>query len=234
MVKNYLVSAVRPVTSGWHMEKNQDLYENYQKMYDISLASFRKFVSEPFEAICWQEPVRDNEEYTVKNWQEIRDLWHQEPCNIFWAGADTIMLRPTSIFGDRFKEYRLFNYTDPRRCRDFADYYNNDLQYFPYTMPESVWSLGDDLWKHLEGHPQRNWGFDQLRNNHMFWSQDIPDDDRCHPELAYQCLGRPPNMITDQWNGIRADQAHIWHFHGSRSSGLILSIMQHLAKELQL
>lgn len=234
MVKNYLVSAVRPVRSGWHLEHSHDLYSNYQKMYEISLASFRKFVAEPFESVCWQDPVQDNEQYTIENWRAIKDLWHSEPCNIFWAGADTIMIQPTEIFTDRFPEYRLFNYTDPRRCAEFDHYFNNDLQYFPHTMSPEIWDLGDRLWQGLDQHPQRNWGFDQLRNNHMFWSQQIPDWDRCHPKLAYQCLGRAPNSVTDQWNGVRANEAHIWHFHGSRSSQLIVNIMQKLAEELAL
>jgi hypothetical protein len=30
MVKNYLVGAVRKITNGWHLEKNQDLYKAYR------------------------------------------------------------------------------------------------------------------------------------------------------------------------------------------------------------
>lgn len=234
MVKNYLVSAVRPIKSGWHIEKNKNLYENYQKMYSMSLASFRKFTIQPFESICWTESVEDNEQYTVENWKEIRDLWRREPCNIFWAGADTLMIQPTSIFTDRFQQYRLFNYTDPKSCAGFPHYFNNDIQYFPHTMSQEILDLGDKLWEALADHPQRNWGFDQLRNNQMFWSQDIPESDRAHPKLAYQCLGMAPNMLTDQWNGVLMGQSHILHFHGSRNSSKIVDIMQALCQNLEI
>ena len=163
-VKNYLVSAVRPIRNGWHIEKNQDLYKNYQAMYDLSLTSFRKFVKEPFEAICFTDPVDDNDNYTLENWKAIKELWHREPCNIFWAGADTFMTQPTSLFSDKFKEYRLFNYTDPKSHREFTHYFNDDVQYYPHTMSEETWELGEKYWEQREEHPDRHWGFDQLRH----------------------------------------------------------------------
>lgn len=230
MVKNYLVSAVRPITNGWHLESSRDLYKAYQEMYKMSLASFRHFCQEPFEVICWTDEVRDNEQYTLENWREIRELWHREPCNIFWAGADTLMTRPTSVFGNRFQEYRLFNYTDPKTSGEFEHYYNNDVQYFPHTMRPAIWELGDRLWEGLSTHPDRNWGYDQIRNNVMFWTQPIADSDRCHPEMAYQCLGLPPSAFTDQWNRIPFELAHILHFHGSRGSQRIIEIMQRLCE----
>ncbi len=232
MVKNYLVSAVRKITTGWHLETNQDLYQAYQRMYEMSLASFRHFCQEPFEAICWTDEVRDNEQYTIENWRAIKELWHREPCNIFWAGADTIMLRPTSVFNDRWKEYRMFNYTDPKSYKEFPHYFNNDIQYFPHTMKPAIWELGERLWQGIEQHPDRNWGFDQQRNNIMSWTQPIPDQDRCHPEMAYQCLGGPPTPRTDAWNGISASQAHILHFHGSRGSARIIQTMEAFCQAL--
>ena len=154
MVKNYLVSAVRPIRNGWMDADSTQLYKDYREMYDISLASFQRFVKEPFESVLWEDPVDDNESYTKSNWKEIKNLWHQEPCNIFWAGADTLMLRPTSLFSDQFQEYRLFNHTDPREIHG-RPYYNNDLQYYPHTMSEDVWKHGDDLWAQCETHPDK-------------------------------------------------------------------------------
>lgn len=234
MVKNYLVSAVRPISNGWHLESSRDLYKAYQRMYEMSLASWHHFCQEPFEAVCWTDEVRDNEHYTIENWRRIYELAHSEPCNIFWAGADTLMIQPTSIFSDRFREYRLFNYTDPKSMGMFEHYYNNDLQYFPHTMKTAIWELGEQLWEQVSTHPDRNWGFDQIRNNIMFWTQPIPDVDRCHPKLAYQCLGGPPTEFTDQWNGIPVTQAHILHFHGSRGSARIIETMQKLCEVLEI
>jgi hypothetical protein len=238
-IKNYIVSAVRPIRNGWHLEKNQDLYKAYEQMYHISLASFRKFVEEPFESILFTDTVDDNDNYTLENWKAIKELWHREPCNIFWAGADTFMVQPTSLFGEKFKEYRLFNYTDPRQHREFENYFNDDVQYFPHTMSQKIWEIGEKYWEQREGHPDRYWGFDQLRHNAMFWAQDIPENDRCHPKLAYQCphlrvLDQRMIDMHDQWNGVALNTSHILHFHASRGTEACISIMSELCQQLDI
>jgi hypothetical protein len=237
MVKNYLVCAVRPIEDGWHLEKNKDLYAQYRQMYDLSLASFHKFVAEPFEAVIWTDPVKNNDEYTVTNWNAIKELWHSDTCNIFWAGADTLMTQPTSLFSDRFKEYRLFNYTDPKTYRGYVNYFNDDLQYYPHTMSKETWDVGEQLWSVKEGHPDQFWGFDQLRHNEMFWSQGIPQDDWYHPELAYQAMRlRELNQENvdkhNEWNGIPLQYAHILHFHASRGSQQVIDLMRFISKEI--
>jgi hypothetical protein len=237
MVKNYLVCAVRPIEDGWHIEKNQDLYAQYRQMYDLRLASFRKFVEEPFEAVLWTDPVKNNDEYTIANWNAIKELWHSEPCNIFWAGADTLMTQSTSLFSDRFKEYRLFNYTDPKSHRGYVNYFNDDIQYYPHTMSKETWDIGEHLWSAREGHPDQFWGFDQLRHNEMFWTQGIPEDDWHHPELAYQAMSfRELTQATvdqhNSWNGINLQNAHILHFHASRGSQQVIDLMRFISKEI--
>jgi hypothetical protein len=237
MVKNYLVCAVRPIEDGWHIEKNQDLYAQYRQMYDLRLASFRKFVAEPFEAVLWTDPVKNNDEYTVTNWNAIKELWHSEPCNVFWAGADTLMTQPTSLFSDKFKEYRLFNYTDPKSYRGYVNFFNDDIQYYPHTMSKETWDVGEQLWSVKEGHPDQFWGFDQLRHNEMFWSQGIPEEDWHHPELAYQAMSfrELTQESVDQhnaWNGIPLQYAHILHFHASRGSQKVIDLMRFISKEI--
>jgi hypothetical protein len=240
-VKNYLVSAVRPIQNGWHMEKNQDLYKAYREMYQMRLASFRKFCQEPFEDVLWTDEVENNDEYTLKNWEEIKRLWHSEPCNILWAGADTFMIKPTSVFGDRFNEFRMFNYTEPRSHREFQHHFNNDVMYFPHTMSEGIWELGQRYWNdQRENHPDRHWGFDQLRNNAMFWAQDIPEEDRLHPEMNYMCHNlrsdHPAELeATRLWNsGMPLNDANILHFCASRGSGQVISMMKEISQELEI
>lgn len=236
-IKNYLVSAVRPIRNGWHMEKSQDLYKNYQAMYRYSLASFRHFVQEPFEAICFTDPVDDNDNYTLENWKAIKELWHSEPCNIFWAGADTFMVQPTTLFNNSFKEYRLFNYTDPKQHREFDNHFNDDVQYYPHTMSEDIWELGEKYWEQREGHPDRYWGFDQLRHNAMFWAQDIPKEDHLHPYMNYMCMRlRDFNhqAVTwhEDWNNCPIINAHILHFAASRESYSVIELMNFLCNNL--
>lgn len=237
MVKNYLVSAVRPITDGWLHQDQQDLYKEYTEMYELSLASFKKFVEEPFESILWTDPVKNNDEYTIANWNAIKELWHREPCNIFWAGADTLMTQPTSLFSDRFKEYRLFNYTDPKSNKDFKYFFNDDIQYYPHTMSKETWDLGEDLWSQREGHPNQFWGFDQIRHNHMFWSQGIPEEDCFHPRLAYQAMKirtlLPKEVDAhNKWNNLDIRYSHILHFHASRSSQQVVALMKFISQQI--
>jgi hypothetical protein len=220
------------------MEKNQDLYKAYGEMYKIRLASFRKFCQEPFEDVLWTDTVDDNDTYTEANWKAIKELWHREPCNIFWAGADTFMINPTSLFSNRYKEYRMFNYTEPRSHSEFQHHFNDDVQYYPHTMSKEIWDLGEKYWEQRETHPDRHWGFDQLRHNAMFWTQDIPEEDRLHPEMNYMChnlRSDSPAEIegTRIWNsGLPIANANILHFCASRGSSQVIKVMKELCQEL--
>jgi hypothetical protein len=104
-------------------------------------------------------------------------------------------------------------------------------------MSDHVWKLGEEWLTLRETHPDRNWGFDQLRHNAMFWSQDIPDSDRLHPEMAYQAMNLrvlAQNAVDwhNEWNRMDINQAHILHFHGSRGSQAVISIMKELCNQL--
>lgn len=237
MVKNYLVCAVRPISNNWMNQSSSDLYLNYQKMYKIRTASFKHFVQEPFEEILWTAPATNSDTCTYQTWLDIQELHRKEPCNIFWAGADTLMTKPTELFSSKFSEYRLFNYTDPKSHKNFTHYFNDDIQYYPHTMSEEIWQLGEDLMSQRESHPERNWGFDQLRHNTMFWSQDIDESDRLHPEMAYQAMNlRNLNLDTitwhNYWNNLDINSAHILHFHGSRGSQEVIKIMTTISEQL--
>lgn len=237
MVKNYLVGAVRKITDGWHIENKPNLHEMYMEMYQYRLASFKKFVQEDFEPILWTDEVKNNEEYTIANWRETVKLKNSGPCNIFWAGCDTLMVKPTNLFST-FKEYRLFNWTDPKTHQNFANYFNDDVMFYPHTMSEKTWKIGEILWKYCKDSPERNWGFDQNRHNTMFWIQDIPEADRRHPEFAYQAMHlRNLNNAEgiawhNHWNGIDIRDAHILHFHGSRGSEAVINVMRNACQQL--
>ena len=239
MVKNYLVTAIRHIKQGTPYNKDIDAFEAYKKMYEMSIASYRNFVAEPFEEILFTHPSESVDSACTDNWYEIKNLWHKEPCNIFWAGADTIMVKPTSLFGDRFREFRMFNYTDPKEHKELPYYFNDDLRYMPHTMSEEIWQFGENLLQNRFDHPELQWGFDQVRHNLMFWKQDIPDGDRFHPELAYQCHNFreiEKNAIEwhDHWNNISISSAHILHFHASRGTRQVIEVMANICKQLDI
>lgn len=237
MVKNYLVCAVRPIKEGWMNKSSSNLHHSYLELYKLSLASFKKFVIEPFEHILWTNPADNNFDYNSSNWNDIKSLWNDKQCNIFWAGADTIMIKPTSLYSNVFKEYRIFNYTDPKSHSNFPHYFNDDIQYFPHTMDKSVWDLGDNLMKQGETHPEKQWGFDQMRHNYMFWSQNIDITSRCHPAMAYQAQNMRnlnPDVIEwhNKWNGLDINNANILHFHASRGTQDVYTLMKEITLKL--
>ena len=241
MVKNYIISAVRPIKSGWHLESNRDLYKNYLEMHKMSLASYKKFSSYEFESILLTAPVSNNDNYTIANWYTIKDLWHREPCNILWAGADTIMMKPTDIFGGEFTDYRLFNYTDPKSFNnEITHYFNDDVQYFPHTMRKEVWEVGELWMDYREAHPHRQWGFDQIRHNKMMWSQGIDIEKARRPDLAWQAFAvrdldnRQSVQWQSDWNGLDAEKAHIIHFHASRGSEQVINVMKTICERLEI
>ena len=82
------------------------------------------------------------------NWRAVYDLWHREPCNILAIGPDVQMVEPTKIFGE-FKEFRMFNWTDPKSYDGanpwgvkLPNFFNGDMKYYPHTMKEETWELG--------------------------------------------------------------------------------------------
>lgn len=238
-VKNYIVSAVRPIQDGWMNRSSHGLHKDYMTMWEMRSRSLKKFVQEPFEEILWTEPAQDCDHYNMANWHAIRDLWHSEPCNIFWAGADTMMVQPTEIFNERWNQYRLFNYTDPRSYADFPHYFNDDVQYYPHTMSHETWQIGEEYLKRRESAADRNWGFDQNRHNAMFWGQDIPAHDRVHPEMnwmAHYLRDLEPSTVkrSEAWNGCLLSRAHIIHFCASRGSQDVIQLMQHLSNQLEI
>jgi len=239
-MKNYLVTAIRPISSGNFNCKDPELYLAYKEMWKMSLASYKKFIQEPFEVVVWDDPVPDVDTHCTDNWYAIKKLWHKEPCNILWVGADTLMIQPTSIFNSRFSEFRMFNNTDPKQVPEFSTYLNDDVRWYPHTMSEKVWTIGENLLKYKDDSDLKQWGFDQLRHNTMFWSQQIPMTDCLHPEMAFQSqhlrnLNSDAIRWHEQWNsGCAWEHAHILHFHASRGTNAVINVMQQLCDQLEI
>jgi hypothetical protein len=243
-MKNYLVGAVRPVSTTWGYWKTQEEEsiarkesEKYQAMYDISRASARKFLQGTWEEVIFQAPVLDNRLYQIAQWYCIKELWFKEPCNILWMGADTLFIKPTEIFG-RFKEMRLFNHTDPRQHSTLSEYgdgtgnyFNDDIRYYPATMDQKSWAVGEGKMANWFIPPNNIWDCGQIIHNHQFWCQDIPVNDIFHPELAYQMV-KGSVELDNQWNKISIQQAHILHLHGSRNANDRLLAMNQIAAGL--
>jgi hypothetical protein len=212
---------------------NPEARAAYDTMNRISRATAAKFLQGDWEPIVWTDPAPSRLEIFKRNWGRIRDLWHQEPCNILYLDSDTMFLRATKIFG-RFSEFRMFNWTDPKSTALFANYYNAGVRYYPSSMPEDLWVLGDSMAADWQ---DDNWGMEQDIFNTMFWKQPIPDNDRHHPELNWQGMHmlNPDPMAQkahEEWNQCPISQTHIIHVHGSRNSIHTAQLMSNTVKQL--
>lgn len=237
MIKNYLVGAVRPVSTTWGYWKTQEeatvarqTAERYERMYQISRASARKFLQGDWEEIKFTAPVLDARQYQIAQWYVIKELWYREPCNILAMGADTLFIKPTEIFG-RYDRMMMFNYTDPRTHAEFPHYFNDDIRYYPGTLDSRVWNIGEEKMKGWFDHAESGWGWGQLIHNYQFWSQNITVDRVLDPRMAYQAFQLDQNYCN-QWNGLDINQANVLHFHGSRDADSRVQIMTELAKQL--
>jgi hypothetical protein len=204
----------------------------YDRMFKMSQASAKKFLLGDWETVVFTEPAETRVDMFRNNWQRIWDLWHKEPCNILYLDSDTLFIRPTEIFG-RFKEFRLFNWTDPKTHVKFKDYFNAGVRYYPQQMDPAIWTIGQRLAKDWS---VEIWDQEQLIFNEMFWSQPIAPGDHRHPELNWQGMGllsggAQAQASREQWNGLPVSRAHILHVHGSRGAVNTSMLMEHICKQ---
>lgn len=241
-MKNYLVGAVRPVSTAWggwksQIEENQALQEHkkYQEMYNISRASARKFLSGTWEEIKFVAPVLDARLYQIAQWYAIKELWFREPCNILFMGADTLFMKPTEIF-DKYDTMRMFNYTDPKTHPEFPHYFNDDIRYYPANMDPKVWNIGERCMNQWFTHKESDWGWGQLIHNYQLWSQGLTVEEIIDPTLAYQGFMYPDysKETGDAYNNCRLEDAKIIHWHGSRGAARTVEMMQAVSNQLQI
>ena len=240
-MRNYLIGVARPVRNFWgpwrgtgenphHMTELQ----TYQQMYQLSRQTARHFLQGPWQEFCIKSPVLDARLNAIHCWYQVKELWHQERCNILCMGADTLFIKPTDIFG-RFAEMRLFNYTDPRQHWEFPDYFNDDIRYFPATMSPGVWDYGERMMHRWfdESDPDRDWAVGQIIHNYMFWSQGFRTEQAQRPELAFQVL-HYDEELDSAWNRTEFDRAQVLHLHSSRNNLHTLQVMQAIVPQLGL
>ena len=233
-MKNYLIGAVRPVTKIWGSWKGTGddpdqagNLETYNKIYDISRLSAKAFLAGEWEEVKYTAPVLDARLFQIAQWYAIKELWFSEECNILAMGADTMFLKPTEVFG-KYDKMSLFNYTDPKAHKEFEHYFNDDIRYYPATMDPDVWDIGERAMENWFDHDESDWACGQLIHNRQFWHQGVTLEEALRPEMAYQVVG------DEDWNGIKATDAHIIHLHGSRSVNITLQNMESLGRQLGL
>lgn len=239
-MKNYLVKSLYKVRdTHWGIRDRADepnLFEKYQELHDISTASYHKFLKGDWEYKFFGGEVDHIQDAFKKNFWTIYDLWHSEPCNIFYTDCDTLAIKDVEPWG-QFDDFRMFYYTQPFIFYDpnsynvsFDHYFNAGVRYYSANMKESVWELGAEM--------ARNWDPDrydteQIIYNSMMWSQPIVPAEAVNPYMAYQSLTYSVEQ-GDGYNQIPVGQAKIIHFHSSRDSDGRTGVMKELAVALEI
>lgn len=233
-MKNYIVWCLSEIAEthsrhGIEAAGGPGVFEHYQRMQQISLASAQHNVRGQWQAQIMQEPAPSRTALFVKNYWWIRQLWHSEPCNILFLDADTVVRQPVEIFG-RWPEFRLFNWTTPPCIPEFENYFNSAVRYYPHSMSDRVWALGDSL---IQAWRDDIWDWEQQIYNHMFWSQSLSWADAHHPELNWQAATGTPHSLNQhaEFNSLPAQHARIIHYHGTRSSDRGRVMAQSLAAQ---
>lgn len=232
-MKNYLIKSLNRIKStDWEWTdraREGDIYPYYQKMHKISEASFHYLLQGEWEYIYLESEVSDVNQVFKDQFYQFYDIWKKEPCNILYCGPDTQMIQPTEIFG-RFKNFMMFNYTDPKSTDKHPHYLNADIRYIPATMNPEIWEIGLEAFRDFD-----YWGGDQDLYNDMVWAQGLTPEQVIHPELAYQAFMLPGGEAwANDWNGCKFEDALIIHWHGSRSAAQKLALMEQLAQQIGL
>lgn len=187
----------------------------YDQMFELSRRSVRHFLKGEYEEHVLTEPAKDRNELFRRTYQYLRRLWRREPCNILFLDSDTLMTWHTQVFG-KYKEFRMFNWTDPKTHPAFPNYYNCAVRYFPAEMSRKIWDTGD--------YHYARWNYDiyaheQEMYNHMFWAQGIPASQAHEPDMNFQMPGASsPQQLQywSEWNHCEFNKIKILHYHGTR------------------
>lgn len=237
MIKNYLVKGLHRIAStqwwpGRDRADEGDLHGLYSKMSQLSEASFFQNLKGDWELIRLESVARDVNHMFRQQFRAIWDIWNSEPCNVYYCGSDVQVLKPVDVFG-RYHHFMMFNYTDPKSLKNFPNFLNADIRYYPHDMDREIFesALAElDL--------ATKWNNDQELYNHMLWSQGLLAKDVIDPKMAYQAPwlqgSNSTKDFTDQWNGCRLEDAYLVHWHGSRNAAKKLALMKHLNDQLDI
>ena len=249
-MKNTVCMAVSKIKPSASLEYNKELgpeatHALYRAMAEIVEHSVRTHLEGDFEVIRFEDEVDSYQEIFHRNWHNVYNTW-SEGRNILFLDTDTLMIRPTKVFGE-FDRFQMFNYTDPKTlCGADANnqygiqhphYFNAGVRYYPGDMSDAVWQTGATL---AENWDYSVWGTEQIIFNKMQFDQDSDVNTWLNPGMNYQCMNIRYDAVFDeraqeylaQWNGVSFDKAHILHLHGTRSAVNTVMLQWQLWKDL--
>lgn len=176
-VKNILLKTLFPIRNSkliftWHAGKSN--FPAYNKMQDISIASFQKYLLGDWQLMDIRLPKQSNLQeafiYTMKLTKKI--YLENQPCRILYTDPDTICMKPLDIWG-KFPEFRLFDQMDQNIqpiSRGTEGYWRCQVRYFPENLSKKFWNKLDRLmakWNYTQ------YAFEQEVYAKAMWSQDL-------------------------------------------------------------
>lgn len=226
---------------------NEGAYTLYHAMHEIVCHSAETFIQEDFEFVIIEEDVDSYQQVFHNNWQHVRDVWDDEgPNNILFLDTDTLIIKPVEIFG-KLNEFQMFNYTDPKELSGadannryglkFKHYFNAGVRYYPDTMSEELWNVGQELANEWD---YNIWGTEQIIFNQMMYSQNPDVKHWLKPEYGFQAMQMRHNLIShpeindylENWNGMHLNDAKILHLHGTRGAANTVLLQWNLWKRV--
>lgn len=210
-MKNYLVTSLHKFEN-WDFSK-EDPYDGYKSMEVIHEKSFKKNLKGDFEYILFEGHSKGPTQMFKKQFDFLKNLWNNEPCNILYCGPDTVCVKELDIFNYGFLNMMMFNYTEPTQYLDIEHYLNADVIYYPHEMDSNLWELGEELWEKSN----YKWNCDQYILNKMVWKQGLNIEDVLYPELNFMGHNLPNIQQAEMFNRISIKDARIVHITGTRN-----------------
>lgn len=234
-MKNYLVVKNYSIVdqTKWYNDRTfeTDLTNNYKEMEDILLKSAKFHLADLHDIIVHRGQASNIRDVFRIHFKEIYDIWSESSCNILYCDLDVIFVAKTHIF-NQYNFFAMFNFTDPPSTKDdhynltFEHFFNCGIRYYPHNMRQDIWDLGFEMLNNWN--PDR-WDSEQVIYNNMLWSQDITLKETHRPNLAFQMLNSNPlDQFNVDFNKIEANEASVFHLHGSRGSAERLKIMKQM------
>lgn len=217
-MKNYIVSGLHRIDStekwlGVDIANKEDFYANYDEMSCLSKNSCFHFVAGDWEYIRLESTATDICHAFRQQFRAIWDLWSAEPCNIYYVGADVLIMQPVEIFG-KYKHFMLFNYNTLKSTDEFEHYLNMDIRYYPAEMNRTMFEQAL-----TESEQAINCGDIDNIYNRMLWSQGLDPETVIDPLMAYQLIHIPKTpqdrKLNDQWNNCSMENSFVVHCCGT-------------------
>ena len=187
-------------------------YSSYAKMHEISVDSFKQNLQGSWELIELSEEQENIQTFYKNILVLIKKLWHEnKDCNILYSDADTLCVKPLSIFGT-FQDFRVFTDNDPPKG---GDYFNGGVKYYPSSLSKEFW---DEIDLIIDNWDYTFWDYEQKAHTDLMLAQ--PEfDSTISQEWVVKQIGFSHRRLLDELNldNLNNTKQSILHFHSSQN-----------------